>query len=248
MSRKPSKTTALVPASPRKTPAQRKPAAPAVGPATADTLLPALRSELAVAKLVGTGGEVTREDGVVLVTGRAYATRACVVPAAEIYYDRESRPDGDGPWLGEADKVSWRDEASGYECIAPQVEISLNYSPVKIYVGSEFPPGSCGYQAILAHEQRHLQAYMDNLARVEKVVREALDRRFEGKPLYAPSGTAMSALEHEINGTWFPYIRDEFEKGKAKQAAIDTPQEYARLSKACDGEIEAILLRRRKNN
>ena len=117
MSRKPSKTTALVPASQRKTPAQRKPAAPAVEPATADTLLPALRSELAVAKLVGTGGEVTREDGVVLVTGRAYATRACVVPAAEIYYDRESRPDGDGPWLGEADKVSWRDEASGYECI-----------------------------------------------------------------------------------------------------------------------------------
>lgn len=138
-----------------------------------------------------------------------------------------------------------QDPASGYECIAPQVEIALNYSPVKIYVGNEFPPGTCGYQAILTHEQRHLQAYMENLVRVEKVVRQALDKRFEGKPLYAPAGTAMSALEHEINSVWFPFIRDEFEKGKAQQEAIDTPEEYARMGKVCDGEIAEILKRRK---
>lgn len=139
-----------------------------------------------------------------------------------------------------------QDKVSGYECVAPRVEIKLNYSPVLIYVGNEFVPGSCAYNEILAHEQRHLQAYMDNLARVELAVRDALGKRFEGKPLYAPSGTAMSALEHEINGTWFPFIRDQFEKGKAKQAEIDTPEEYARLGKACNGEISDILLRRRK--
>lgn len=117
MPKKPTKSTALVPAGQRKPPAKRKPAAPAVMPATADTLLPALRSELAVAKLIGTGGDVARDEGVALVTGRGYATRECIVPAEEVYYDRESHPDGEGPWLGEADKVSWRDEASGYECI-----------------------------------------------------------------------------------------------------------------------------------
>src|SRR3546814_5757598 len=40
-----------------------------------------------------------------------------VVAAEEIFYDQVARPDGKGPWLGEADKVSWRDEASGYDCI-----------------------------------------------------------------------------------------------------------------------------------
>ncbi|MFA9217962.1 MAG: hypothetical protein ACEQSK_12770 [Sphingomonadaceae bacterium] len=138
-----------------------------------------------------------------------------------------------------------QDAVSGYECIAPEVGIALNYSPVKIYVGSEFVPGSCGYQVILTHELRHMQAYMDNLARVEKVVRQALDRRFEGKPLYAPSGTAMSALQHEINSVWFPFIRDEFEKGKPQQDAIDTPEEYARMGKVCDGEIAEIIKRSR---
>lgn len=117
MARKPTKSTALVPAGQHKPPAKRKAATPAVVSATADTLLPILGSELAVAKLVGSGGEVAREDGVALVTGRAYATRAGIIPAEEIYYDRASRPEGKGQWLGEADKVSWRDEASGYDCI-----------------------------------------------------------------------------------------------------------------------------------
>jgi hypothetical protein len=139
-----------------------------------------------------------------------------------------------------------QDAASGYECIAPKLEIKLNYSPVLIYVGNEFVPGSCAYKEILAHEQRHLKAYMDNLARVEKVVADALNKRFAGQPMYAPSGTAMSALEHEVNGTWFPFIQAEFDKGKLEQAKIDSPEEYARLGKACNGEIAAIVNRRRK--
>lgn len=117
MPRKLSKSTGIVPAGQCKPPARRQATTPAVSPAVTDTLLPILGSELAVAKLVGTGGEVAREDNVVLITGRAYATRECVIPADEIYYDRASQPKGNGPWLGEADKVSWRDEASGYDCI-----------------------------------------------------------------------------------------------------------------------------------
>ena len=117
MSKKPTTSRALIPVGQRKQPARRKSAVPVVVSATNDTLLPILGSPLAVAKLVGTGGEVTRDEGIVLVTGRAYVTRECVVPADEIYYDRTSRRGGEGPRLGEADKVSWRDEATGYECI-----------------------------------------------------------------------------------------------------------------------------------
>ena len=139
-----------------------------------------------------------------------------------------------------------QDKVSGYECVAPRVEIKLNYSPVLIYVGNEFTPGSCAYKTILEHEQRHLKAYMDNLTRVEKVVRDALNRRFEGKPLYAPAGTAQSALQHEINSVWMRFINDEFDKGKVEQAKIDTPQEYARLGASCNGEIRDIVNRRRR--
>jgi hypothetical protein len=139
----------------------------------------------------------------------------------------------DGPML--------LDPASGYECVAPKVAVQLYYIPIVIFIAREFVPGSCAYQEILAHEMRHLNTYLDHLPKVESVVRAALKRRFDDKPLYAPTGQAKLLLEHEIDGTWMPYIRKEMARVEQLQAAIDAPKEYARLSKVCKGEVQSII-------
>lgn len=133
------------------------------------------------------------------------------------------------------------DPASGYECIAPQIEIKLYYPPIVVYISREFRPGSCAYEEVLAHEMRHLNAYLDYLPRAEARVRLALERRFEDKPLYARIGQAQSLLQREIDRGWMPYIRSEMAKVEALQAAIDSPQEYARLGKVCGGEVQSLL-------
>ncbi|GAB2864009.1 hypothetical protein GCM10027277_35880 [Pseudoduganella ginsengisoli] len=133
------------------------------------------------------------------------------------------------------------DPLSGYECIAPQLAFSLSYKPFVIYVGNEFAPGTCAYKEVLAHEFRHMQAYLDHLPKAEQVVRDALAKRFSGKPFYAPQGTAVSALEHEVQASWMPFIRNEMQKAEVAQVAIDAPAEYRRISNACDGEIQRIL-------
>jgi hypothetical protein len=134
-----------------------------------------------------------------------------------------------------------QDAASGYECVAPQITVRLFYEPIVIYVGREFPVGSCAYGQILAHELRHMKVYLDHLPVVETVVRAALAHRFEAKPMYAPSGTARSALAHEINSGWLPYIKAEMAKVELQQAQIDSAQEYARLKASCKGEINRIV-------
>ncbi|HAT33577.1 MAG TPA: hypothetical protein DCW29_22865 [Janthinobacterium sp.] len=139
----------------------------------------------------------------------------------------------DGPMLD--------DPVSGYECVAPRIAVTLYYAPIVIYVGHEFPPGGCAYGEILKHELRHMKTYMDNLPRVEKLVRAALARRFKAEPLYAPRGSAKAALASEVDTGWLPYIKGEMGKVEVLQAAIDSPQEYARLGKACGGEIQTIL-------
>ncbi|WP_174290986.1 hypothetical protein [Sphingomonas bacterium] len=63
------------------------------------------------------GGEVVRDGGVIMVTGVPYVAHGAVIPASEVFFDADARPAGDGPWLGEADKVAWRDPATGYDCI-----------------------------------------------------------------------------------------------------------------------------------
>lgn len=141
------------------------------------------------------------------------------------------------------------DPASGYECVAPRLEVDLTYRPIIVYVGREFAPGTCAYKEILAHEMRHLQAYTDFLPRAEKVVRAAFEKRFAGKPLYAPAGQARNLLQREIDIGWMQFIKNEMAKVEILQAAIDTPQEYARLGKVCAGEVQSLIRpAKRKNN
>jgi hypothetical protein len=134
-----------------------------------------------------------------------------------------------------------QDPLSGYECISPRIAVSLYYIPIIIYVGSEFSPGSCAYDEILAHEMRHLKVYLDHLPKVESVVRKALSERFDNKPLYAPRGQARASLQREVDTGWMPYMKRELVKVEAQQARIDTPQEYARLSRVCKGEVQSLI-------
>jgi hypothetical protein len=133
------------------------------------------------------------------------------------------------------------DPLTGQECIAPQISVSMTYVPVVIYVGSEFRPETCAYQEILAHEMRHLKTYLDQLPKVEAVVGAALKKRFQAKSIYAPAGKAKALLDQEMDGQWMPYIKNEMIKVERLQAAIDSPQEYARLSKVCKGEVQLLI-------
>lgn len=61
---------------------------------------------------------VQREQGTTLVIGRPYVAGDITIEADEVYYvDDLRRAQPEGPWLGEADKVAWRDPDTGFECI-----------------------------------------------------------------------------------------------------------------------------------
>ena len=139
------------------------------------------------------------------------------------------------------------DPASGHECIAPQVEVALSYAPIVRYGGSQFEPGTCAYGEVLTHEMRHLKAYLDHLPKVEMAVRAALKKRFANQPLYAPAGQGKALLEQEINTGWMPYIKKQMGDVERLQAAIDSPQEYARLSKVCKGEVQSLIESHKRN-
>ena len=133
------------------------------------------------------------------------------------------------------------DILSDAECIAPKLDVELYYTPITIFVGSEFAPGTCAYQQILAHEMRHLKTYIDYLPKVEAVVRRELSKRFDHRPLYARRGQAEAVLQREIDTGWMPWMKREMQKVERQQAAIDTQDEYMRLSRVCKGEVQSIL-------
>jgi len=133
------------------------------------------------------------------------------------------------------------DKLSGYECVAPRIQVDVHYLPIIVYIGSEIPADSCTYREVLAHELRHVKAYQDHLPKVETRVRAALARRFGNKPLYAPGGQARALLQREIDTAWMPYIKAEMAQVEILQQRIDSPAEYARLGKVCQGEVQSLI-------
>jgi hypothetical protein len=144
------------------------------------------------------------------------------------------------------DGKQFEDAAGGYECVLPRVDVGLDYVPIVVYVGREFAPGTCAYREVLAHEMRHLKSYQAMLPTVGETVRAKLANRYAGKPLFARTGQARGMLQNEIDAVWLPYVRNEMARIERLQLEIDTPQEYARLSKVCHGEVQSLIASTRR--
>lgn len=56
-------------------------------------------------------------DGLMNEAPVAYPVAGANITALQIYHNPERKPDGDGPWNNEADKVAWIDEETGLGCI-----------------------------------------------------------------------------------------------------------------------------------
>ena len=76
-----------------------------------------------------------------------------------------------------------------------------------VYVAREFPPGTCAHKEIYEHELRHVKAYEDHLAAIEKDVTAILNQRFAtGAPWRGPIGETAERLKRELDERWLPYV------------------------------------------
>lgn len=131
------------------------------------------------------------------------------------------------------------DRRNGYECITAKVNVRVHVPPLQVYVGREFPPGTCAYNEILAHELRHVSTYQRHFASIEPVLRRALEQRFKQRqPQYARMGLSTKLLDYELKTSWLPYINTLISHGNQYHQAVDTQAETDRISMACNGEIQ----------
>lgn len=134
-----------------------------------------------------------------------------------------------------------RDRLSGRECASPQVVVTLAYEPLRIYVGREFPIGSCSYRAILEHEMRHVRTYQGYLSKAEARIRALLAQRFSEKIVFGERGAIEASLKREIRSYWMPVLDQEMREVEAAQALIDSAEEYERMESVCGGEVRKLL-------
>jgi hypothetical protein len=110
-------------------------------------------------------------------------------------------------------------------CLTARVRVDLAVNPVVVRIGQELPVGSCLYEQVRAHEWRHVQVYEQFLASAPaqlRVVIESAERGGAGPDLPIRMQDAVAA-----------WLKSENDAVHRAQAAIDTPEEYQRLTQAC---------------
>jgi hypothetical protein len=137
-----------------------------------------------------------------------------------------------------------RTERTGqWECASPQLTLTVGFRPMTVYVGKEFPAGSCAYNEIHQHELRHVKTYQSHLAKIKQDLGDTLNQRFAtGGAWRGPLGQTHARLQRELDERWLPYVQRELRRVDADQELIDTPEEYERIANSCNGEIRKRAL------
>lgn len=128
--------------------------------------------------------------------------------------------------------------SDGVACIwISEVIIRLQYHPI-VYVSREFAPGTCHHAAVLQHEHKHVSVDRTLLNMFAPELQNAIQKVAQQKGKAGPiqkiqlesvSRVIQKSVEDELNR-----MMDNLSTVRqARQAQIDTPQEYMRVQKLC---------------
>jgi hypothetical protein len=126
------------------------------------------------------------------------------------------------------------DRRGGRICARPSIRVMFTATPMTIYVAREFADDSCRRTAILAHEMKHVAVYRQYLAEIVAMAKRDLPALYGDQLVYAADAKAsQEALRARLRDFMQEFMQARYAEVKARQAQVDTPDEYASLERAC---------------
>jgi hypothetical protein len=118
------------------------------------------------------------------------------------------------------------------------LRINFSYTAMTVYVSSQYPEGSCEYQATLDHENQHVQIHRKIYEKYQKVLQNALslsvDIPLANHPITVQSLEDGKAKISELISKVTNPVFDQFQQEVSQeQAQLDTPDSYRELRNRC---------------
>lgn len=115
--------------------------------------------------------------------------------------------------------------------------VQLGFQENKIYIAKEFPKRSCPYKVVLAHEEMHKE--VDRTILVEFSEKARLILSDAAKKIGMVRAATPNMIDEQINeqlSIEMDRLAKEFEdERRARQNAVDSAEEYLRVSQSCEG-------------
>ena len=126
------------------------------------------------------------------------------------------------------------DRGDSRACGTPRVRIELSMQPVIVYLASELAAQPCQHDVTLSHEMKHVEVFRETL----QLAARDLARDFPAAiGVQLRSATNPDELQQRfvvaVRNYLGQFMRDRERMLDESQAAVDSPEEYARVSTAC---------------
>jgi hypothetical protein len=126
------------------------------------------------------------------------------------------------------------DRRGARACGTPHVRVELSMQPVTVFVANELPARSCQHEVTLSHEMKHVEVFRDAL---DLAVRD-LERELPAAiGVELRQATNPSELQQRfvvsVRNYLARFMHERQRMLDEAQAAVDSPEEYERVSTAC---------------
>ena len=132
-------------------------------------------------------------------------------------------------------EVSGLQDAAGERvCMRVAVRVELSMQPLTVFVARELDDDPCRQSAVRDHEWKHVAVYERALAESTPALAASLEAAFGGRTFGGRSAPAVQADVQDAVGRHLDAFLDATGRAiRARQAEVDTPEEYARVGAAC---------------
>jgi len=124
----------------------------------------------------------------------------------------------------------------GRYCAVPSaVKVTMGYPQFTIYVDRRYPRGGCEYNAILDHENEHVDLFQEHAERHIPWFRERLLREVRRlQPVFVSSpGRAADLVQRRLASRLAPDLGKFNRLAETANARIDTARNYVRIQAQC---------------
>jgi len=132
------------------------------------------------------------------------------------------------------------DKSSGRVCARPSVTVELSLAPMTVYIAQAYRDDPCREPLIAEHERRHVDVYRTYAGEAAVRLQRELPRRL-GTGLV--EATSMAAAQAQVDAalaeTMAEFMAESERILEERNAAIDTPEEYLRITLACGDDPAA---------
>jgi hypothetical protein len=125
------------------------------------------------------------------------------------------------------------------------VDVTVGYKDVTVYVASEIPQGSCGFDQVMAHEQKHIDVNKQILAEYAPRIEAELGAYLKQNGVFRELDPdyATGILREKLQGIINSIMEEMSAENQKRQQGIDTVAEYNRVSASCNGQLRGISAR-----